>query len=64
MRNQETRIEIKESGIRYWMIAEKLGISDVTFSRRLRKELPTVEKLKIRQVISEIKEASKHATVV
>jgi ribosomal protein L20 len=57
MRNQDIREEINCSGIKYWMIAEKLGISDVTFSRRLRKELPINEKQKISQIILQLKEA-------
>ena len=52
MRNQDIRQEIKDSGIRFWIVAEKMGISDVTFSRRLRKELPDSEKQKIREIIN------------
>lgn len=52
MRNLDIRQEIKESGIYHWVIAEELGISDVTFSRRLRKELSLDEKNKIREIIS------------
>ena len=51
MRNQDIRDEIKQSGVRCWMVAEKLGISDVTCCRRLRKELPEIEKQKIRNII-------------
>ena len=56
-RNKDIRELIKENNVKYWQIAEKLGISDITFSRRLRKELDPGEKAEIVNAINEIKKA-------
>ena len=53
--NQDIRGSIKESGFPYWLVAEKYGIGESTFSRRLRKELPPEEKEKILAIIEELK---------
>ena len=42
------------AGVKLWQIAEALGISEVTFSRRLRRELSVDEKEKIRAIITEL----------
>lgn len=44
MNNIEVRTAIKEAGLKYWEVAEKLGMNDGNFSRKLRKELSDVEK--------------------
>lgn len=56
MANQDIRNEIYGSGLKLWIVAEKMGLRDDTFSRKLRKELSTEEKEKIRLIIKEIKE--------
>lgn len=56
MSNQDIKNEIYGAGLKLWIIAEKMGIRDDTFSRKLRKELSTEEKEKIRSIIKEIKE--------
>ena len=43
MRNTEIRQRAKEKGVKLWQLAEKLGITDSTFSRRLRRELSEEE---------------------
>lgn len=53
MHNQDIRYEILASGLKLWQIAEALGITDSTFSRKLRKELPETEKERIRTIINE-----------
>ncbi|MDQ0339698.1 hypothetical protein J2S00_002491 [Caldalkalibacillus uzonensis] len=53
-RNQDIR-QLKK-GIPNWLIAERLGIHENTFIRKLRKELPKEEKLKILAVIDELKQ--------
>lgn len=53
MHNQDIRYEILASGLKLWQIAEALGITDSTFSRKLRKELPEAEKERIRTIINE-----------
>lgn len=56
MHNLEIRTAIKKAGVRYWQVAEKLGINDGNFSRKLRKELSDDEKAHIISIINEIKE--------
>ena len=55
MANQEIKDEIKQSGIKMWQIADKLGVSDMTLSRKFRYELTDVEKENIRTLILTLK---------
>lgn len=57
MNNLDIRTEASNAGVKLWQIAEKLGINDGNFSRKLRKELTTEEKARIRAIIAEIKGA-------
>lgn len=52
--NHEIRKAIFEGNLKKWVIASKLGITDGTFSRKLRKELPQEEKEKILNIIKEL----------
>ena len=52
--NQDIRNEIKEAGLCFWQIAEKVGISDTRFSVKLRHEFSPEEKAKIRSIIAEL----------
>lgn len=54
VKNQDIRNAAKKADIKLWQIAEKLGIWDATFSRKLRKELPQEEKEKIFGIIAEL----------
>ena len=54
VKNQDMRNAAKKADIKLWQIAEKLGIWDATFSRKLRKELPQEEKEKIIGIIAEL----------
>lgn len=54
MFNTDIRAEIMNSGIKHWQIAEKLGIHEGNFSRKLRHELPDDDKEKIRTIIKEL----------
>lgn len=54
MRNQDIRRAAEQSSIRLWRIADALGITDSSFSRKLRKELPPEEKKKIFLIIGEL----------
>lgn len=56
MANQDIKLEAAGAGVKLWQIADKLGIMDTNFSRKLRKELSTEEKERIRQIIAELKE--------
>lgn len=42
------------SNIKLWQVADRLGITDGNFSRRLRRELSDAEKKKILSIIEEI----------
>lgn len=55
MRNKDIRQAITSANVYYWQVADKLGIQDGTFSRKLRHELSEEEKQKIRQAIEELK---------
>lgn len=55
MTNIEIRQAIKNAKIKYWQVAEKMGINDGNFSRKLRKELPESEKTIILEIIENIK---------
>ncbi|MBQ6232124.1 MAG: hypothetical protein IJJ80_01290 [Clostridia bacterium] len=56
MTNQEIKLKAAGAGVRLWEIAEKLGITDGNFSRKLRRELPEDEKNRILDIIKEIGE--------
>lgn len=43
-RNQDVRAAIEGAGLRYWWVAEELGVACGTLSNRLRRELPPEEK--------------------
>lgn len=59
MCNIEIRQYAAKNNVRLWQIAERLGINDGNFSRKLRKELPQEEQEKIRAIIDDLtKEAS------
>lgn len=56
MANADLRKTAKEKGVCLWQIASKLGITDSTFSRKLRAEMSPKEKEYIRSIIKELKE--------
>lgn len=58
MANNEIKEKAKQSGVRLWQVADKLGITDGMLSRKLRKELPEAEKAKIFDIINDLKEAA------
>lgn len=55
MANQDIRNEAKKAGVKLWQIADKLGISEPTITRLMRRELSTEEKSRIRAIIAELK---------
>lgn len=59
IRNQDIRSEIEQSKLPHWFIAEQLGVSAVTFSCWLRRELPEETKHLIRNVIKNLEGGSK-----
>ena len=54
MANREVRSHAIEKGVLLWMVAEALGISDSSFSRKLRRELPVEERERILAIIDQI----------
>lgn len=53
-KNLDVRKKAKEQGVYLWEIADRLGLRDSCFSRRLRKELPEGEKERIFIIIDEL----------
>ena len=56
MGNLDIRQIAKERKVCLWQIAERLGISEPTMTRRLRCELPEAEKEKIFAIIEKVAE--------
>ena len=54
MENMEIRNRVKETGIKLWEVAYRYGVNDGNFSRKLRKELPEEERMRILRIIDEI----------
>lgn len=54
MRNTDIREASKVANVKLWKIAERLGVTDATFSRKLRKELSENEKQEIISIIQEL----------
>lgn len=54
MNNTDIRKYAKAHGVRLWQIADELGISEITMSRKLRYELSEDEKQKILEIINEL----------
>ncbi len=52
--NQGIRAYAKLNGVKLWQVADRLGITDGNFSRKLRRELSDDERQKIVAIIDEI----------
>ena len=59
MNNLELRTKARRNGVRLWEIADKLGVSEPTITRKFRRELPDNEKQRILAIIDEIAAAKK-----
>lgn len=55
-KNLDLKTEAKAAGVYLWQIADKLGMRDNEFSRKLRKELSAEKKAEIRAIIKELSE--------
>lgn len=53
-KNLDIREAAQNNAVMLWEIADKLGITDSHFSRKLRHELPQAEKDRIFSIIEEI----------
>lgn len=54
MKNKDLRDYAKSKAVKLWEIADKLGICEMTMTRKLRYELPTDKKERIKGIIDEI----------
>lgn len=54
MKNSDIRVCAIEYGVRMWELADQLGISPETLSRKLRRELEPAEKERMIQTIQAI----------
>ena len=54
MKNSDIRVCAIEYGVRMWELADQLGISPETLSRKLRRELKPAEKERMIQTIQAI----------
>ena len=54
MKNSDIRVCAIEHGVRMWELADQLGISPETLSRKLRRELEPAEKERMIQAIQTI----------
>ena len=54
MKNEKIRTAAKDAGVKLWQIAERVGLTDSNFSRKLRRELPDEERERILRLIDEI----------
>ena len=54
MANLDLRFKAKAARVPFWKIAEKLGVTEVTITRRLRKELSPEQKQLYLDVIQQI----------
>lgn len=52
MKNNDIRQKAQKANVKLWQIAEKLSVTDSTFSKMLRKELSTEQKEKIFAIIA------------
>lgn len=61
MKNLDIRLMAARRGIKLWQIADSLGISDCTFSRKLRKEITESEKQEIFAIIERLTRRDENA---
>lgn len=59
--NCEIREAARRNGVKLWQVAECIGISDATFSRKLRRELPQQERDNILDVIGKLATENKES---
>ena len=52
--NKEIREQAKMKNVRLWQVAEKMRLSDASFSRKMRRELPQQEKESILNLIDNL----------
>lgn len=55
MSGEEMKAFIYENGLKLWQVADKIGMHDSNFSRRLRKPFSDQEVAKIKNAVAELK---------
>lgn len=64
MANEDIRRAAINNGVKLWQIAEQFGVTDTTFSKKLRHEFTAKEKAKAMDAIKKIrKERAKYDLV-
>lgn len=61
--NSDVRVYAISHGVYLYQIAERYGVNDGNFSRKLRKELPKAEKQRIFAIIDQIAAEQSTTTV-
>lgn len=59
MSNTDIREAAKQAGVFLYAVADKLGISEPTMTRLLRRELPDEKKKELKGIIAELSEQKK-----
>ena len=54
MHNKDLRDEFRMANVRQWEVAEAMGISEMTFVKWLRRELPEEKKKLVREAIQKV----------
>ncbi|MCR5835508.1 MAG: hypothetical protein K6G88_03250 [Lachnospiraceae bacterium] len=54
MKNRELKLYAASKGVRLWQVAEKFGITDAAFSRKLRKEFSREDAEQFKKYVDEI----------
>ncbi len=54
MNNRELKLYAASKGVRLWQVAEKFGITDAAFSRKLRKEFSQEDARRFKVYVDEI----------
>lgn len=57
MTNELIRLRVMQSGLRFWQIAQELGISAETLSRKLRRQMSVEETEKVLEAIDRLSKA-------
>ena len=59
MTNEAIRKSISNSGLKYWEVADAVGIADTTFAKWLRHELPEDKKKQVLSAINRLSQERK-----
>jgi hypothetical protein len=54
MNNRELKLYAMSKGVRLWQVADKFGVTDVTFSKKLRHELSKEDAEQFKVYVDEI----------